>query len=514
MLQSEEVQDAFDSRLGEFLDQSWHSCTSLHDKWDTLVSCVKDAANAAIPHHTRPMADWFLENEHTIRPILEKRNALLTTWLASGKEGDRQQYLKQKSAVQRLIRQVKNKWYQSKASEIERSTRGSTRRSGGAWKNIRQLQQASRGLRPAISKAVKDEKGELCRTQAECHRRWRTHFQRILNIEIDFDLSVIEAVRQRHLRTELDIAPTPEELEVALDALKSGKAGGKNGLLPEVIKRVGVVFDEYIQDLFSEVWNAGAVQRDWANAIIVAIPKKGDLRVCDNWRGISLLDVTGKLFARILQQRLQTVAEEELAESQCGFRRGWGCTDLVFCAKQLIEKTLEHEDTLYLTFVDLRKAYDSVPRAAMWRVLEKYGFPPRMVSLIRSFHEDMTAELRVQGEVLEGDVEVTNGLRQGCTMAPTLFNLFFNLVIQSCREMCRNEVGVTVLYKADGRLIGSRAKQDEAQWSELQFADDIAIIAISHQKMELAMNSLAEVTSSWGLTISTTKTKGNGYWQQ
>ena len=159
--------------------------------------------------------------------------------------------------------------------------------------------------------------------------------------------------------------------------------------------------------------------------------KKGDLRVCDNWRGISLLDVMGKLFARVLQQRLQAVAEEELAESQCGFRRGRGCTDMIFCARQLIEKTLEHDDTLYLTFVDLRKAYDSVPPAAMWRVLEKYGFPLRMVSLIRSFHEGMTAELRVMGEALEGEVEVTNGLRQGCTMAPMLFNLFFNLVIQS-----------------------------------------------------------------------------------
>ena len=54
---------------------------------------------------------------------------------------------------------------------------------------------------------------------------------------------------------------------------------GKNGLAPEVIKTVGVVFDEYIQDLFSEVWNAGAVPRDWVNAIIVTILKKGDLRV-------------------------------------------------------------------------------------------------------------------------------------------------------------------------------------------------------------------------------------------
>ena len=106
-----------------------------------------------------------------------------------------------------------------------------------------------------------------------------------------------------------------------------------------------MVFGEYILELFTEVWQSGIVQRDWVNAVVVAIPKKGDLSQCNNWHGISLLDVTGKLFARILQQRLQSVADEELNESQCGFRRGRGCTDMIFCARQLIEKSLEHEET-------------------------------------------------------------------------------------------------------------------------------------------------------------------------
>ena len=105
--------------------------------------------------------------------------------------------------------------------------------------------------------------------------------------------------------------------------------------------------------------------KEWVDAVIVAIPKKGDLSVCDNWRGISLLDIMGKVFARILQQRLQAVAEGELAESQCGFRKGRRCTDMVFYARQLVEKAIEHEELLYVVFVDLRKAYDSVPRTAM-----------------------------------------------------------------------------------------------------------------------------------------------------
>ena len=69
--------------------------------------------------------------------------------------------------------------------------------------------------------------------------------------------------------------------------------------------------------------------------------------------------------------RMQRVAEEVLPDSQCGFRAGRGCVDMVFCARQLVEKAREHNATLYLLFVDLRKAYDSVPREALWHVLRK-----------------------------------------------------------------------------------------------------------------------------------------------
>ena len=66
-----------------------------------------------------------------------------------------------------------------------------------------------------------------------------------------------------------------------------------------------------------------------------------------------------------VQARLQRVAEEVLLDSQCGFQAGRGCNDMVFCAHQLVEKAREHNTTLYLLFVDLRKAYDSLPREVL-----------------------------------------------------------------------------------------------------------------------------------------------------
>ena len=81
--------------------------------------------------------------------------------------------------------------------------------------------------------------------------------------------------------------------------------------------------------------------------------------------------MAGKVFARVIQGRLQAIAEDILPESQCGFRKGRGCTDMIFVARQLVEKCREHNDALFALFVDLRKAYDSVPRSALWSVLER-----------------------------------------------------------------------------------------------------------------------------------------------
>ena len=130
------------------------------------------------------------------------------------------------------------------------------------------------------------------------------------------------------------------------------------------------------------------------DAILIPIPKKGNLRCCDNWRGIALLDVMGKVVARVIQGRLHKLAERVLPESQCGFRRGRGCTDMTFTVRQLTEKAIEHRARQYLIFVDLKKTYDSVPPEALWMALSKLGIPQLLIDIISSFHGNMKARIR------------------------------------------------------------------------------------------------------------------------
>ena len=164
------------------------------------------------------------------------------------------------------------------------------------------------------------------------------------------------------------------------------------------------------------MWQEGAVPQDWVNTEIIPIPKKGELSSCDNWRGIALLDVVGNMFGRLILNRFQTLTAVELPESQCGFRPGQGCTDMIFVVRQIIEKCKEHQVEGFLFFVDLRKAYDSVPRSALWAVLCKLGVPDILVRILESFHANMSADIIVVESSVAG-IPVCNGLQQGCTMA-------------------------------------------------------------------------------------------------
>ncbi len=85
-----------------------------------------------------------------------------------------------------------------------------------------------------------------------------------------------------------------------------------------------------------------------------------------------------------------------------------------------------------------------MPREALWKVLFKCSVPPVMLRMIRSFHEGMKAEVRV-GNLLYNYFEVQNDLWQGCTMAPTMFNIYFSAVVAKRLRSCP-EAGVEVLY--------------------------------------------------------------------
>ncbi len=126
---------------------------------------------------------------------------------------------------------------------------------------------------------------------------------------------------------------------------------------------------------------------------------------------------------------------------------------MTFVVWQLSEKVIEHRSKQFIIFVDLKKAYDSVPREALWVVMEKMGVPEYLTNIVKSFHEGIEAPVRVGEDLLE-EIEVSKGLRQGCTMAPTLFNLYSCAVVERWLERVNHikGAGTFVFCKFDQKL--------------------------------------------------------------
>ena len=285
------------------------------------------------------------------------KNVAQKRMLQNNSTANRKEFSRQQRLVKEAIQPAKEKWILRVASEGEKASKdGRTR-----WNCIRNLQLTHAGRKPAKPCAVLKKDGIPTASPDEVRLRWHRHFSRLLNIPSVFQEEVITEMLSQPVCWEIDIPLTEEELRMALDKLKCGKAGGRTGILPEMILAGDKELWSRLHQLILEVWEEHQVVADWQDAQIVPIPKKGDLHQCDNGRSISLLNVVGKVFARIMQERLQTIAERVLPESQCGFRSGRGCIDMIFTARQMIEKAGEHNDTLFILFVDLQKAYDSVP---------------------------------------------------------------------------------------------------------------------------------------------------------
>jgi len=162
--------------------------------------------------------------------------------------------------------------------------------------------------------------------------RWKEHFESILNRpepeQVDEILPAVE---------DLDICidpPTMEEVKAAVNVMKSGKAGGVDGVTAETLKAEETETPCLLMCIFREIWESETIPEAWKTGLIVKLPKKGDLGDCNN---SPLLPITSKVFSKIIHTRLAETLDEYIRQEQAGFRPGRSCSDHIFTLRQILE---------------------------------------------------------------------------------------------------------------------------------------------------------------------------------
>ena len=242
--------------------------------------------------------------------------------------------------------------------------------------------------------------------------------------------SALEAIERLPTMDELDAEPTVVELSKAIDGLASGKAPGSDGIPPDLIKHCKTTLLLPLHVVLCQCWQEGSLPQDMRDAKIITLYKnKGERSDCNSYRRISLLSVVGKVFARVILIRLQRLAEHVYPESQCGFRAGRSTADMIFSLRQLQEKCREQNMPLYVAFIDLTKAFDLIGRDGLFKVLQRIGCPPKLQNLIESFQSNLKGTVQFNGGSSE-PFDIRSSVKQGCVLAPTLFGIFFGLVLK------------------------------------------------------------------------------------
>ena len=244
--------------------------------------------------------------------------------------------------------------------------------------------------------------------------------------------------------------------------------------------------------------------QDMCDANIITLYKnKGDRSDCNNYRGISLHSIVGKTFARVMLNRLQTLAERVYPEAQCRFRAQRSTIDMIFSLRHR-----EQRRPLYIAFIDLTRAFDLVSRSGLFTLLHRIGCPPKLLRMITSFHKEMKGTIQYDGSSLD-PFPIKSGIKQGCVLVLTLFGILFSLLLR--HAFSESEEGIYLHTRSDGSLFNlarprAKTKVRKVLVREMLFADDAAITAHTETALQELINCFAHACSQFGLTISIKKT--------
>ena len=122
--------------------------------------------------------------------------------------------------------------------------------------------------------------------------------------------------------------------------------------------------------------------------------------------------------------------DKTLREEEAGFRQDRSCTDQIATLRIIVEQSIEWNSSLYVNFVDYEKAFDSLDRETLWKILRHYGVPMKLVNMVKNSYKEMPCRVIHYGQLTK-NVEIRTGVRQGCLLSPFLFILAIDWIMKT-----------------------------------------------------------------------------------
>ena len=368
---------------------------------------------------------------------------------------------------------------------------------------------------------VKDENNKLLTDPVQIGQRWARHYGALAADPLN------HSQNKPHWEEEIPFEPHKTlsdgqkfvlnkeiewvDLKKALMVAKTNKAAGSDEIPMEFFK--AALFKpedldplleatyisplgEVLLSLLNGMFDHGVIPDRWTEAMVVSIPKKGDLTLCDNYRGISLMDCGLKLMCIIVAKRLAKVFDvgEILIREQAGFRRKEETMSQVCALVEIAKRRLNRGMNSFVAFIDLKKAYDTVPHEALFVKMEKYGVDGKLMVWLRNLYYSSGLRIRC-GNELSPRVALKRGLRQGCPISPILFDIFANDSLEA------------------GRPYGIEVPGLQKRIPGLLFADDLAILGGTREDLSAGIQGFETWCNNWDMSVGIAKCGIMGFGQ-
>ena len=191
---------------------------------------------------------------------------------------------------------------------------------------------------------------------------------------------------------------------------------------------------------------------------------------------------------KILLNKIREKIKVYTSDRQLGFRPNRGIVDVIFIVRQLLQKAKERGRKCHYHFADLKSAFDTTWRKALWKIMRSIGMKKKIVHIVEKMHAKTTCDVVVDGLLTER-FSVSVSFREGCLLSPTLFNLFLDVVMDEIK------------------MFTNRVTLDENLNFEARYADDTTLIAAVFERLQLSTDQLQKACKKYGMKISTKKCK-------
>ena len=405
------------------------------------------------------------------------------------KERRKREYQMQKNEVKRMVRDAKKKKDEELGRKLSNDFVSNRKLYHREIKKIR-------GEQDNIRSKIRDKDGSVLENEKEVLGRWKEYFSNLMNPREDREAKIsCWGMVQGGGRIKEQKGITKKEIRRAVGKLKLGKAPGSDGVRAEMLKYGGEPIIDILMRVCQAAWETERVPESWTLAVIVPLYKgKGCRDLCASYRGISLLSVPGKVYGRVVIERVKEITRGKIGEEQGGFIEGRGCIDQIFTVKMMAEKYIGKRKKLYAAFMDLEKAYDRVDRRALWDVLKIYGVGGKLLNAVKAFYENCRAKVRVN-YVESESFSISVGVKQGCVMSPWLFNIFMDGVMKEWKMRIQGE--------------GAELNENGKLWKvpSCLYADDAVLFAESEEKLQRMVSEFNCVCERRKLKVNAGKSK-------